>query len=112
MNLNQFLSSDEDRAWIKEPHINVYVRKTFHYISKNKYPFLDLANVGVKEKFRGKGIFKAFLKQFENEAKKSNRGVYVESIQEIRLEEFLKKNGYKYVLGTPEAFPSMYKLFT
>lgn len=111
MNLAQFLSSKwPPNAWIREHGINVYVRRSVRLIGNEAYPMLDIGSVNVDETKRGKGIFTAFLKLFEKEAEKLERGVYVESIQEPRLQKYLLKNGYALVPKTSDLSPSMYKL--
>jgi GNAT superfamily N-acetyltransferase len=69
---------------------------------------LDIASVEVDEKHRGCGIFKAFLSEFEREAAKMNRGVFVESILNTRLKDYLMGNGYK-IHPHCGPTPSMYK---
>lgn len=93
MNLDEFLRSDERNAWIKERYMQAYVRRSRRYIGGSTFEFLDLANVEVDEARRGSGVLTLFLRRFEREARRYNRGVYVESILEPRLVPFLTKNG-------------------
>ena len=112
MSLDLFLSSDYPRnQWMAEKYIKVYVRKSNRYIQEVKYEFLDLASVEVCESQRGKGIFSEFFSRFEKQAKKSDRGVYVESILEKRFVNFFSKLGYKFVPNTNMECPTMYKLY-
>ena len=112
MNLDLFLSrAYPTNTWIREKYINIYIRKSTHYINNTSILFLDIGSVEVNEKYRGRGIFTAFLCRFEKEAKKLKRGVYVESIVNHRLTNFLSNRGYKFVPGTEKNSPSMFFLF-
>lgn len=111
MNFDYFILSPRDnRAWIREKHIDVYVRKSTRIINDEIFLALDLAAIQVDENMRGKGIFSKFLNRFENVAKSSNRIVYVESILEPKLEKFLLKRGYKKVPHSADIAPNMYKI--
>jgi GNAT superfamily N-acetyltransferase len=112
MNLDSFIDSKyPSNVWIQERNISVYVRKSNRYLLDKKITScLDLASVEVEERHRGKGIFTAFLSRFEKAAHDTNRVVYVESILEPRLREFLKTKGYAIVPGSSEMSPSMYKV--
>jgi hypothetical protein len=82
MNLIEFLKIDKlSNAWITEPHMEIYVRKSKRYIGVGQpIPCLDVANIEVIEGKRGEGIFTAFLDRVEKEARKRKHGVWVESI--------------------------------
>lgn len=111
MNLNEFLSTKNlNNSWIRENHIDVYVRRSNRLIGSETFPMLDIGSVQVDENFRGLGIFTDFLERYEKEAKKLNRGVYVESILNPRLTKRLLTYGYFLVPGTHPLSPSMYKL--
>jgi hypothetical protein len=117
MNLDEFLAGTERNAWIEEPHMKVYVRKSNRFLSAKTIhnstpvtPCLDIASVEVDEDKRGGGVLTLFIKRFEREAKRLNRGVFVESILEPRLIPFLTKNGYAFLPHTCMDAPSMYKI--
>jgi GNAT superfamily N-acetyltransferase len=111
MNLDTFLATDGLRnSWIKERDIEIYVRKSVRLIGSETYPCLDIGSVEVREKHRGQGVFTAFLYRFEQEAKKLGRGVYIESILNLRLKTYLLTKGYKLVPRTCDMSPSVYKL--
>lgn len=111
MNLSLFLSSSyPPNAWIRERNISIYVRKSSRYINNNNIPCLDIGSVQVDEKYQKKGIFSAFLYRFEQEATKLNRGVYVESILNPFLVNYLLTKGYDYVSGICLDCPSMFKM--
>ena len=113
MNLKQFLSNDSLRnAWLDEPNMKVYVRRSIRYLADipNLSPCLDIASIEVDEDHRGNGVFTAFLDRFEQEAKKLNRVVFVESILEPRLYQYLLTRGYTDVPGTCEMSPCVFKI--
>lgn len=111
MNLNSFLSSTLRNAWIAEKHMKVYVRRSMRLINvgEEMSPCLDLATVEVSEKHRGKGILTAFLKRFEAEAKNQKRAVYIESILNPRLYDYLLENGYTRVPLSSDISPCVFK---
>jgi GNAT superfamily N-acetyltransferase len=92
--------------------MKVYVRRSVRYLTNTPVKCLDVASIEVDEDHRGNGVFTAFLNRFEQEAKKLNRVVYVESILEPRLYQFLLTKGYKDVPGTCETSPTVFKIIT
>jgi len=94
MNLNQFLSSSLTNAWIKEPYLQLYIRKSTRLYNKQIYQCLDLANILVQTNYRGKGIFTKFLTRFEPLAFSLNKTIFVESILNYNLKNFFLKSGY------------------
>jgi N-acetylglutamate synthase-like GNAT family acetyltransferase len=96
MNFSEFLESKYSNVWIDEPHMKVYVRRAVHLLGPNMAcRCLDIGSVEVDEHMRGNGVFKAFLQRFELEAEKRDLTVFVESIMEPRLSNFLQDKGYK-----------------
>ena len=91
--------------------MDVYLRWSKRYIDNQMVDCLDFASVEVDEGHRGKGHLTKFLLRFEEEAKRLNRAVYIESILEPRLVPFLTRTGYKLVPNTAMIAPSMYKTF-
>lgn len=98
-------------SWINESNLRAYVRKSIRYYNNKLCPFLDIATVDVDERYRGHGVFKAFLKKVEAEACKQSRGVYIENVLEPRLVEFLLKSGYSFFPNTAPECPSLFKFF-
>ncbi len=110
MTLPLFLEQDWPlNAWIYEKHIKVYVRKSTHLIGDKMEKCLDVGSVEVVEKYRTRGVFKAFLSRFEDEARRRNRHVYVESILNPKLLNFLLGLGYQLIPGTSDLAPSVFK---
>jgi hypothetical protein len=83
-------------AWVTEPGISIYVRKTRRLISgRIKSNVFDLANISVVDGKRGTGVLTAYLPIFEKKAKESGFStIFVESIIEPRLCGFLEKHQY------------------
>lgn len=103
MIFDTFIDSPKIRnTWIYERDIKVYVRRSTRYIDGNSVLCLDIASVEVLEKRRGQGLFKAFLNRVEKAAAAMNREVFVESILEPRLLQFLLKRNYTLV---PNSIP-------
>jgi hypothetical protein len=103
MNFDTFIVSPKIRStWIYERDIQVYVRRSNRHIDGNLVSCLDIASVEVNEDRRGQGMFKAFLNRFEKAAALMNREVFVESILEPRLLQFLLKRNYTLI---PNSIP-------
>ena len=98
--------------WVHEPHMAIYVRRSQRILTSDQpalTPCLDIASVEVDDGHRGRGLFTDFLTRFERSAKKLKCAVYVESIQNIRLEKFLGERGYKWTHNSSDVAPNMYK---
>jgi GNAT superfamily N-acetyltransferase len=110
MTLDAFIERKDLRNhWIHEKYIQVYVRRSSRFIDNKPTPCLDIGSVEVDEEYRGCGIFKAFLSQFEQEAAKMNRAVFVESILSENFKKFFLANGYKIHPHSGPMAPSVYK---
>jgi GNAT superfamily N-acetyltransferase len=113
MNFDAFIKATHLRnAWIYEQDIAIYVRRSMRFINDTTVLCLDLASVEVAEHVQGRGVFTAFLYRFEQEAKKMNRAVFVESILNKRLENFLLKKGYIQHPHSTDICPCLYKLLS
>ena len=108
MNLREFISKENLRnQWIYEKFLHAYVRRSQRLLNGKMDFCLDIASVEVDEKHRGKGIFVKFLTKAEQEAKKMNRKVFVESILNEKLLNFLLNRGY--VMCENSNPPSVFK---
>jgi hypothetical protein len=106
--LQSFLRNKASNAWIKYDRLDVYVRRSRHCFRGNELTqCLDIANVSTASKNRGFGRFTRFLTSFEKLAFENNCAVWVESIMEPRLLQFLLRRGYREVTTT--IFSSAYK---
>ena len=97
-------------AWLKCGPIEVYVRKGRHLINNQITNTFDVASIKVQEKQRGKGLFKTFLIDLRSVLTTSYeyKYIYVESVLENRLLDFLPSVGFTMCPGSIP--PSFYKL--
>lgn len=104
--LTKFLKQTiQNRMWIGDGTLNVYVRKGHHVLGGEMLETLDIANIEAEPK--GKGRFTTFLQFAENTAKPLKLTILVEAILEPRLIPFLRKKGYLKDKNIPE---NLYKL--
>jgi hypothetical protein len=106
MNLDEFLRSNLRNSYIRENHMEVYVRKSTRLIKGEWIQFIDVANVTVEWDFRSKGIFTGFLKSliFDYEF-----NIYVESILNPIVERICLNLGFSRVDRGYESELNMYK---
>ena len=113
MTFVEFLASKYNTIWINEEHFTAYVRKATHLLTKEVCcDCYDIASISVDEDMRGKGVFTEFLGRVEALAERDGRAVFVESIHERRLIDFLRSRGYEWSVFYQEPSPSYFKLPT
>lgn len=88
--LNQFLASGAHNQWLRFPTGDVYVRKGFHKINGQITNTLDIANISIKQQFRGKGIGTTIFESFHQN--NPFPMTFVESVINERLEQWLERN--------------------
>lgn len=83
-------------SWMHFPeyHLNIYLRLTKRYINGAIHNTIDLASICIDEEHRSKKHFTHFLNHIEKIAEKAGRLVYVESLLNKRLKQYLLNNGY------------------
>lgn len=81
-------------------HVKCYVRRTTRFLNRRIYDTLELASVEIPERYQGRGLFAAFMKEFEKTASVHGLVVYVESILNFQLYQQLLKHGYVEVKGS------------
>lgn len=103
---DEFLSSSWRSKWIENKNMRIYIRKSKRVIDGKFVPMIDVANILTE--VPGTGDFKSFMLHLENKLRSSKefRGIYVENIENPRLEAMLRKHGYvthnqPYTLGPP-----------
>lgn len=75
--------------------LQIYVRATSRFIEGNRLNTIEIASVSIVKTRRSAGLFTdVILPTFESVAVKTGRIVFVESVQELRFQEFFKKKGY------------------
>jgi hypothetical protein len=90
--------------WILTDNVKLYIRKSKRFIENEMRDFLDISSVEVEPK--GEKLFTNLLDRIEKEF--SDKNIFVESILNDRLYEFLLKRGY---LKTNDEFDkNLYKL--
>lgn len=124
--LNEFFETQGgamNRAWIRERHLNAYVRVTRHAVDASILksgqteggsvfiPTIDIASVEVDEGHRGQGVFTEFLDRVEEIAQENEWSVYVELVHNERLRAFLGKRGYRFVRTNSGCDKSYLKTF-
>lgn len=104
MDLKTFLAGQQRNAWLEEPGIDVYVRRTVRFGNRT----LDIANLDAHEP--GNGAFKAFLARAERLM--DGATIYFENVHNGRLAEHLRGRGYSDVEGTDKHAPCLLKNVT
>lgn len=110
-----FLESAERYKWICYGPMDVYVRKAQHVVEGRVMGTFDIANVVIEDPTRrSRGVFKQFVRDVRTTfflrpelcagdwRRLHIEGIYVESIQQKRLEEGLVRMGFRMV---PESIP-------
>lgn len=87
MNKNSFPRN----KWIYSDNMKIYVRKSKRFIEGELRDFLDLATIEVEPK--GEGLFTKLLNEIEKTFPNTN--LYLESILNDRLYDFLLRNNFK-----------------
>lgn len=86
------------REWIETDNAKLYIRYTpKRYIDNKIITTIDIATISIHPKFQGQGIFTEILTFLE-----TNYGlpIYIESILNVKLKEFLINRGYQEVNNT------------
>lgn len=96
MTLEDFLAGSVRNAWIKEPGIEIYVRKFM-----NRF---DVANIQVDESMRGRGVFTAWLTKAEGLVAGQFGTMMVENVHNPILIPFLVRHGYIESFDRPYCF--------
>lgn len=79
---------------IREYHLDAYIRITKRFINGVFYDTLEIANVKVDEDYRDMGYFSMFLDEIEHLAFEYDRVVYIESIINPVLKDYIRKCKY------------------
>lgn len=90
------VSDTRYNSWMHFPeyHLNIYLRLTKRYLNGAMHNTIDLASIVIDEDHRSKNHFSRFLSEVEKIAEKTGRVVYVESLLNKRLKQYLLNNGY------------------
>lgn len=104
--IHEFLDSEisknkklNSQKWIESDTIKLYIRYTpQRFINEKLITTIDIAAISIAPRLQGKGIFTNILESIET--KYSNIPIFVESIENQRLYNWLIKRGYKLVQNT------------
>lgn len=88
-----FLKSNNNRKWIGNDAISIYIRKSKRSFKGQMYDFFDFASIDATE--TGTGLFSQILKKFEETYPDKN--IYIESVLTDRFANYIKN-----VLGFEE----------
>lgn len=91
-----WLVSDSQNAWIQSASISVYLRKTRRMSWDGSIKrCLDVANVNIAERSRGRGLFTSVLKCIEAEVlDRDYAAVYIDNVLTPRFAGFFLRKGY------------------
>lgn len=96
--LEAFLAGNWRNRWLKYPCMEVYVRKSSRVLSGQLIQCFDIGSVEVDEGYRNKGVFRVFLKRFEQIAAREGKHVFVENALNPLLADMLRRRGYQTTL--------------
>lgn len=87
--LNQisvFLNSKDNKRWIGNDAISIYVRKSKRIFHNEIYDFFDFANIEATE--TGTGLFTKIIKKFEDIY--PNKNIFIESVLTPRFANYIE----------------------
>lgn len=84
--ISVFLNSKENRRWIVNDAIRIYVRKSKRIFHNNFYDFFDFASIEATE--TGTGLFTQIIKKFEE--RYPNKNIYIESVLSPRFAKYIE----------------------
>lgn len=111
MTLNEFMDSSVRNAWLDlDIPMELFARKSQRIVNKEKVKAFDVANVVVFEENRSQGVFSNFMIKLEDIVRQAGLdGIFVESIQEPRLSNWLERNGFIRAGNDCDICPNYYK---
>jgi GNAT superfamily N-acetyltransferase len=79
--------------------IELYARMATRALGHQVERTLDLADISIKDAYRGKGLFSALLTHMEKLAERKGLALYVESISSPIIRKALARRGYTFAKG-------------
>lgn len=112
MNLNpirNFLDGSSMNAWIQVEDFEIYVRDTRHLLCRGRIGnTFDIANINLPDSAkRSQGLFKQLLEEIQNLLESEYPridAIYIESVINLRLEDYLRRSNFKEVILYPNSF--------
>lgn len=95
--IEKFVNSDLHNTWLQLGSLQLYLRKTQHWLGDNLCTTLDIPNVYFrKEADMGKGVFTGILRGMEVMLKehKEYDAIFIENVLTPRLSAFLLREGW------------------
>lgn len=95
--VENFVKSGFRSQWLQYPRMQVFVRKSerLHPTLDNvRIHCLDIANVEVSEKYRGKGVFTYWLEQVKEHQLRFFDALYVENVQTEKFAHFFETRSW------------------
>lgn len=111
MQLEEFLESGRQNAWLEYPLLSVYVRRGHHLLQGRLCRVFDIANAIVDEEFQGQGTFTSWFNHAEEIARQHFEGVFCESVINTRLYRFYERRGYQRDIRPGLGSTNYFKLF-
>lgn len=104
---HDFLDSKENRQWLTNKKMQVYVRKSKRLVENQLLPALDIATIEVQPKYQRQGLCSNFI----NYAHQNNpfTVTYIENSLNPILTDWLKRNKWIEISYPPHCF---YKIST
>ena len=93
MNLQQFLESKAQNAWIVEGDLEVYVRRAKHCVGDKIYYSFDVANAVLRK--RPSGDYLKFILSLPDLLPDAFQIIYIENILAPGLDKMFKRLSYK-----------------
>lgn len=81
-------------SWLYYEEFSVFIRITKHLLHGDFCETIDISNISVHSEYQKQGVFKQFLADIESLAVEHNKVVYVESILNDHLLNYLVKKDY------------------
>jgi len=74
---------------------SVYLRRGTRKVDGSRRKFITIANVQIKEKYRGKRLFSLFVQELQELIKNTNYvGLYAECVSSVILQSYFTRHGW------------------
>ena len=74
---------------------SVYLRRGARRVDGSKKNFITIANIQIKERYRGKRLFSLFVKELQELIKGTNYvGLYAECVHNVILQNYFTRHGW------------------
>ena len=74
---------------------HVYLRRETKWVDGSKKNFITIANIQIKERYRGKRLFSSFIQELQELIKNSNYvGLYAECVHNNVLQSYFTRHGW------------------